>query len=151
MLAIVSKFVWDNYRYSPTMTDPNRAIVLVIGQQFKWNVIYPGPDKKIGRYLLYPQAHRSAPGRTPPATTSHILSPACAGPAFLPYDNALTAIDQYIDTVNPLGKDFTDPDGKDDDWQGAWPVSWSFPRTARSKLSSPARMSSTTFSCPTFA
>ena len=118
VLAIVSKFVWDNYRYSPTMTDPNRAIVLVIGQQFKWNVIYPGPDKKLGRYLMYPEptdlAWPNPAGDDKPYTFAGVR-----GPAFLPYDKALTAIDQYIDTVNPLGKDFSDPDGKDDDWQGA--------------------------------
>ena len=42
-----------------------------------------------------------------------------AGPASLPYAQATSAINSYIDQENPLGKDFTDPDGKDDDWQGA--------------------------------
>jgi hypothetical protein len=41
------------------------------------------------------------------------------GPAFLPYKEAVNAINKYIDQVNPLGKDFSDPDGKDDDWKGA--------------------------------
>ena len=39
---------------NPAGEDPNRAIVLVVGQQFKWNVIYPGPRQKLGRYLLFP-------------------------------------------------------------------------------------------------
>ena len=39
------------------------------------------------------------------------------GPASLPPDQAVAAINRYIDTVNPLGRDFTDPDGKDDDYQ----------------------------------
>ena len=28
-----------------------------IGQQFKWNIIYPGPDGKLGKYLLYPKPY----------------------------------------------------------------------------------------------
>ena len=38
-LVLFSKKVWDNYRYSPFATDPSKATVLVIGEQFKWNVI----------------------------------------------------------------------------------------------------------------
>ncbi len=53
VLALASKRVWDNYRYADE--DPNRATILVIGQQFKWNVIYPGPDGKLGRYLIFPR------------------------------------------------------------------------------------------------
>ena len=34
----------------------------------------------------------------------------------LPYENAVKAINTYIDQNNPLGKDFNDPDGKDDNW-----------------------------------
>ena len=45
VLALWTKRVWDNYRYSPTANDPNRLQVLVIGQQFNWNVIYPGPKR----------------------------------------------------------------------------------------------------------
>ena len=39
ILALASKRVWDNFRYSPDMDDPGRAKVLVIGEQFKWNII----------------------------------------------------------------------------------------------------------------
>jgi cytochrome c oxidase subunit 2 len=118
ILALCSKFVWDDYRYSSSATDPNRATILVVGQQFKWNVIYPGPDHKLGRYLLFPKptdlAWPNPSGDDKPYTFAGVR-----GPAFLPYDKAIVAIDQYIDTVNPLGKDFTDPDGKDDDWKAA--------------------------------
>src|SRR5207237_6406317 len=41
------------------------------------------------------------------------------GPAYLPYKDAVDAINKYIDSTNPLGKDFSDPDGKDDDWKNA--------------------------------
>ena len=56
LLALGSKKVWDNYRYNPGLDDPNRAKVLVIGERFKWNIVYPGPDGKFGRYLVYPKA-----------------------------------------------------------------------------------------------
>jgi len=109
VLAMASKKVWDNYRYSPSADDPNRAQILVIGQQFKWNVVYPGPDRKIGRYLAYP-----SPTDTKwPDGKNHA---GAAGPAFLPYERAMGAIRTYIATENPIGKDVADPDGADDDW-----------------------------------
>jgi hypothetical protein len=39
------------------------------------------------------------------------------GPASLPYQQAVAAISQYVTQVNKLGKDFEDPDGKDDNWE----------------------------------
>jgi heme/copper-type cytochrome/quinol oxidase subunit 2 len=118
VLAIWSKFVWDNYRYSPSSEDPNRAIVLVVGQQFKWNVVYPGPDHKLGRYMMFPKPTDLA-WPNPTGDGKPYMYAGVRGPAFLPYVESVNAINKYIDTVNPLGKDFSDPDGKDDDWQGA--------------------------------
>ena len=130
ILALWSKVVWDNYRYAPSGQDPNRAIILVVGQQFKWNIIYPGPDHKLGRYLIIPGQPDLAWGN-PSGQDKPYMFAGVPGPAFLPYDKAIAAINQYIDTVNPLGKDFTDPDGKDDDWQGAGPRVGDPERSAR--------------------
>jgi heme/copper-type cytochrome/quinol oxidase subunit 2 len=113
-LSAGSKRAWDNFRDSPTMNDPNRAKILVIGQQFKWNVIYPGPDGKFGRYLIYPKpTDLTWPAD---ATGKPIRFAGVDGPAQLPYKQSVAAINNYIDSENPLGKDFSDPDGKDDDW-----------------------------------
>jgi cytochrome c oxidase subunit 2 len=109
VLALASKKVWDAYRYSPKGEDPGRAIVLVIGEQFKWNYIYPGPDGKLGAYMKYP---KPTDARWPGGVTFQ----GSKGPADLPYDRALAAINSYIGSENPLGKDFDDPDGKDDNW-----------------------------------
>jgi heme/copper-type cytochrome/quinol oxidase subunit 2 len=117
-LALFSKVVWDEYRYAPSSEDPNRAIVLVVGQQFKWNVIYPGPDRKLGRYMMFPRP-TDLRWPNPSGDGKPYRYADVDGPAFLPYDKAVSAINKYIDSVNPLGKDFTDPDGKDDDWQSA--------------------------------
>lgn len=117
VLALFSKTVWDKYRYGGG-EDPNRAIVLVVGQQFKWNIIYPGADHKLGRYMMFPRptdlAWPNPAGDDKPYTFANVK-----GPAFLPYGEAVTAINRYIDSVNPLGKDFSDPAGADDDWKGA--------------------------------
>jgi heme/copper-type cytochrome/quinol oxidase subunit 2 len=117
LLALFSKQVWDEFRYSPDLTDPNRAKVLVIGQQFKWNIIYPGPDGKFGRYLLFPKPTDLQWPPGPDGKSPEFAG--VAGPSSLHYDDAVKAIGQYIDTVNPLGKDFTDADGKDDNYQDA--------------------------------
>jgi cytochrome c oxidase subunit 2 len=110
VLALASKKVWDNYRYSPKGDDPGRAVVLVIGEQFKWNVIYPGPDGKLGAYLKYP---KPSDAHWPGGVTYQ----GTKGPAELPYDKAIAAINAYIGDTNTLGKDLNDPDGKDDNWE----------------------------------
>jgi heme/copper-type cytochrome/quinol oxidase subunit 2 len=116
-MAMGSEHVWKNFRTSADLDDPNRTQILVIGQQFKWNVIYPGPDGKFGRYLKYPKPTDAnwpvdADGKA--VTFENV-----PGPASLPYKDAVTAITTYIASENPLGKDFSDPDGKDDDWTKA--------------------------------
>jgi heme/copper-type cytochrome/quinol oxidase subunit 2 len=113
-LALGSERVWNNYRESPDLQNPNRSKILVIGQQFKWNVVYPGPDGKFGRYLIYPKPTDLAWPVGPDGEPTRFAN--VPGPASLPFKDAVAAINTYIDTENPLGKDFSDPDGKDDDW-----------------------------------
>src|SRR5678816_1492603 len=43
VLALASKGVWHNYRYNESEKD-ERSQIMVVGEQFKWNVIYPGAD-----------------------------------------------------------------------------------------------------------
>jgi cytochrome c oxidase subunit 2 len=119
VLALASKKVWDEYRYSPDLDNPNRAKVLVIGQQFKWNVIYPGPDGKFGRYLLFPKPTDVAWPVGPDGKPQKFAG--VPGPASLPYEKAVSAVNEFIDSEpgNRLGKDYSDPDGKDDDFQNA--------------------------------
>jgi len=119
ILALASKKVWDDYRYSPTSDDPNRAKILVIGQQFKWNTVYPGGDKKFGKYLLFPRPTDVAWQNPSGDVSKPYTFAGVPGPAYLPYKDAVNAINQYIEQVNPLGKDFYDEDGKDDDWKNA--------------------------------
>jgi heme/copper-type cytochrome/quinol oxidase subunit 2 len=108
-LAVWNKGVWDRFRFNPDLQRDDVAKILVIGQQFKWNVVYPGPDGKLGKYLIFP---KPTDKQWPDGKTRRGVP----GPAFLPYDEAVKAINAYIDAENPLGKDMLDPDGKDDDW-----------------------------------
>jgi hypothetical protein len=73
---------------------------MVVGEQFKWNVIFPGPDGKIGKYLQFPKV---------------------SDPKFRLLDarRARQRINDYIADENPLGKamdEKTEPYGADDDW-----------------------------------
>jgi heme/copper-type cytochrome/quinol oxidase subunit 2 len=112
VLALASKKVWDNYRYSASLVDPDRAKVLVIGERFKWNVIYPGPDGEFGRYMVYPSP-------SDPRWPDGQPYDGVEGPAMLPYDKAVQTINRYNDARNKLGKDHSDPAGKDDDYQAS--------------------------------
>jgi cytochrome c oxidase subunit 2 len=101
ILALATKRVWDRYRYSKDAHDPDRAQVLVVGEQFQWNFVFPGPDQKLGTYLAYPRP-------TDPEYRT------------LTYPKALAAIGKYINDTNPLGQRLeknnpADP-GKDDDY-----------------------------------
>ncbi len=124
MLSVASIRVWNNYRYSDIADSPNKVKILVIGQQFQWNTIYPGPDGKLGRYLVYPKPTDTKwPDPRPAAQQkSPYLFPegkgGVPGPAFLPYEASVKAINNFNE-LNPQGKDFNDPDGKDDIYQGA--------------------------------
>ncbi len=119
-LAVANKGVWENLRFNPAMDKPGTAQLLVIGQQFKWNVIYPGPDGKLGKYLIYPKPTdvKWSDPRTDAAKKSGkpFLFARVEGPAYLPYEQAVKQIGNYIDQFNKLGKDFDDADGKDDNW-----------------------------------
>ena len=78
-LAVANKGVWDRLRFNPDENHPDKATILVIGQQFKWNVIYPGPDGKLGRYLIFPKP-------TDTKWPGGIKFANVAGPAALKYD-----------------------------------------------------------------
>ena len=115
VLALTSKRAWENWRQSPDLVDPNRTSILIIGERFKWNVIYPGPDGKFGRYLQYPKVTDKAwPIAVPMATRPSFGG--VPGPASVPAEDAAKLIGDYVDQINPLGKDFSDPEGADDDW-----------------------------------
>jgi cytochrome c oxidase subunit 2 len=117
-LAVASAKVWDDYRYSAE--DSNAANILVIGQQFKWNIIYPGKDGKFGRYLQFPKPTDAAWPHNP-GDTQHLFM-GVPGPASLPYVQAVAAINQYISQPGvqyQLGKDMADPAGMDDDYEDA--------------------------------
>lgn len=109
-LAVANKGVWDRLRFNPDANRPDKATILVIGQQFKWNVVYPGADGKLGRYMLYPKP-------TDIRWPGGITFAGVKAPSALKYDDAVKQINAYADQVNPLGKDMDDPDGKDDNWE----------------------------------
>lgn len=114
VLAYYSRNVWNDYRYAPDTrsADVHPAKIMVIGQQFKWNILYPGPDGKFGRYLIYPK-----PSDASWPDGSKFMG--YSAPRDIPPDQAQSVIGRYIDLIDPLGKDFNDPAGKDDDWKGA--------------------------------
>jgi heme/copper-type cytochrome/quinol oxidase subunit 2 len=112
VLVVWNKGVWDKMRFFSDAERSAAAKVLVIGQQFKWNIVYPGPDGELGRYLIYPKPT----DRTWPDKKPHGGVP---GPAYLPEDKVRRAIADYVERENPLGKDLSDPKGLDDDWQKA--------------------------------
>src|SRR3954469_4537659 len=98
-ISLATKRVWDEFRYG-NANDTDRAQLMVIGQQFKWNFIYPGPDGKVGKYLNYPK----------PSDPEYAHKPAKQAA-----DLVATEL-----TANPLGqrmsaKDPKDP-GLDDDY-----------------------------------
>lgn len=100
VIALLTKRSWDTYRFPPYANNADRVQVLVVGEQFKWNVVYPGPDKELGTYLSYPKP-------TDPKYRAKS------------WDDALKAINNDV-AQNPLGqvihpdKKVPDP-GRDDD------------------------------------
>ncbi len=84
-LALGSKGVWDQYRAFQPADDDDPVEILVVGEQFKWNVVYPGPDGKFGRYLAYPKV-------TDPQFRT------------LAYEEALDAVNREIQQNNPMGR-----------------------------------------------
>ncbi|MDB5294840.1 MAG: cytochrome c oxidase subunit, partial [Phycisphaerales bacterium] len=118
-LALWTKVAWDRFRSPPEATDQNRAQILVVGEQFKWNVVYPGADGRLGRYLVYPKTTDPKWPLLPPGDTDSPFPAEVPGPAYLPPDKARGFLNEYIANKNPLGKDFADPAGLDDDYQAA--------------------------------
>ncbi len=116
-LSLITKGVWDNYRYAPGIDHQKAPKILVIGQQYKWNVVYPGPDGKMGRYLIFPKPTDLKWPAVPEGASFDF--PPVPGPAYMKEVDALVVLDKYIDEINPLGKDFSDPAGLDDDWKGS--------------------------------
>lgn len=99
-ISLATKQVWDTYRFGDAADEGKRAQILVVGEQFKWNVVYPGPDGKLGTYLSYPK------------TTDPKYN-------FKPGPQATKDVENEL-RDNPLGqaideKDPNDP-GKDDDY-----------------------------------
>ncbi len=87
--------------------------------------MYAGGDGVLGRYLVFPRIDdalwpnpnviNAGTAATPPPFSFR----GSAGPADLPAGEREAAIGTYIEQINPLGKDFADPAGWDDDWQSA--------------------------------
>ena len=125
-LFIVSERGWQALKFdrlSDSQLESQK--LLVVGERFAWSVVYPGDDGELGGYLAWPRptdalwpnpevvdaATAAAP---PPFTFAGV-----AGPAELPEDERADAIARYREAINPLGKDFADPLGWDDDWHAA--------------------------------
>jgi len=120
VIALYSKGVWDRYRHGDPAEQGKPARLLVIGQQFQWNVIYAGADGKLGKYLVYPKPSDRLWPKGPdggPFTFTFGKYEDTKGPADMPYEDAMKAINAYIDQENPLGKVFDDPAGKDDNFE----------------------------------
>jgi heme/copper-type cytochrome/quinol oxidase subunit 2 len=116
-LALWSKGAWEAFRESPTQNDKDRCRIMVIAEQFNWNVIYPGPDGKLGKYLIFPKTTDTKWPKMPPGDADDLaVSTGYPGPAYMASVDAQKILNDYIQNKNPLGKDFDDPDGKDDDW-----------------------------------
>jgi heme/copper-type cytochrome/quinol oxidase subunit 2 len=95
LLAVASTKIWTRYR-NPNVSPGETAQIMVIGEQFKWNVIYPGPDGVVGEYLKFPR----------PSDPKYRA---------LPGPDAMKRIESDIQE-QPLGKQ-DDAAGKDDDWE----------------------------------
>jgi len=119
-MAIASANVARTSKFTGPSSELDVQRFVVIGQQFKWNVVGAGPDGKVGVYGVYPRefdAHWPADERGRAVRFRNV-----AGPAFIGPDERDDAISAYIALVNPLGKLFDpdlDPDGADDQWRGA--------------------------------
>ena len=100
-MALASKGIWDRYRYAEEYDHSPQTEVLVIGEQFQWNFVYPGKDGKFGQYMAYAQP---------------------SDPAYrkLKYEEAMKKINADI-IDNPLGQnqnweDLEAKPGQDDDY-----------------------------------
>ncbi|HET6248254.1 MAG TPA: cytochrome c oxidase subunit II transmembrane domain-containing protein [Tepidisphaeraceae bacterium] len=112
VVALWTKRAWDTYRYSPTANDPNAPKILVIGEQYQWNVLYGGPRNKIGRFLIFPKTTDLTWPTVPDGQS--FAFPDVKGPAYMPEAEAQAVLNNYIASVNPLGRDYSDPDTNPD-------------------------------------
>ena len=114
VLAMVSKRVWDQYRYSGDLTDPRSHHVLVVAQQFNWNTFYAGADNKLGQYLAYPRPTDAYWPRD--SKGNRVRFRGVDGPARLPAGEAESAVNAWV-AGHPFGKvedPVLDPAGADD-------------------------------------
>ena len=100
VIALATKRVWDEYRFSDMAVDDNRAQILVVGEQFKWNFVFPGTDEKLGRYMNFPQ----------PTDAKYITLTRADALAKINGDIAANPLGQALDAKNK-----EDP-GTDDDY-----------------------------------
>ena len=100
VIALATKRVWDNYRFSEMRLDENRAQILVVGEQFKWNVVFPGTDQKLGQYMAFPQ----------PTDAKYITMTRDAALRQISTDIAANPLGQALDTKNPKEDPGTDDD-----------------------------------------
>ncbi len=112
-LFIISEYAWEDLK-AGRLGDADAEVqrVLVIGEQFAWSVIEPGPDGQLGSYLVWPQPT----DQTWPDGKSFAGVP---GPIDLPPGRRDDTIARYREVVDPIGKDFADPLGRDDVYQSA--------------------------------
>jgi len=118
-IVIWTKGSWEKFRMGDPGDTRKPANILVIAQQYAWNVIYAGPDGKLGKYLVFPKPSdktwppkRDKDGKLVYETFDYNGTDT-NGPADLPFNDAVSAINSYIET-NPLGKVYSDQDGLDD-------------------------------------
>ncbi len=102
VLALASKRVWESFRFGDELDAAAPPVeVLVIGEQFKWNFVYPGKDGRFGQYLVFPQPSDPEMRKWPQAEVTKKINAAIG--------------------ENPLGQSqrFDTPEaapGKDDDY-----------------------------------
>ncbi len=123
LVGLVGLFVASDRTWEQLKADRNADAaavdvqrVYVIGERFAWSVVGAGPDGTPGTYLVFPL---EADEFWPSDASGPVTFRGVAGPLALPEADRAAAVAAYVDTLNPLGKDFADHAGVDDDWRGA--------------------------------
>jgi heme/copper-type cytochrome/quinol oxidase subunit 2 len=104
-IALESVKSWNEYRYASLDNSKPVDEILIVAQQFKWNVVYPGPDRKLGDYLVFP---RPSDPRFRVDSRGNVL----------PFEKAVALANEVI-SENPLGQDRIGPNAAyaaDDDY-----------------------------------
>ena len=117
-LFVASDRTWERLKAerNADAAAANVQRVYVIGERFAWSVVGPGPDGVLGEYLDFPE---ETDDLWPATADGPVAFRGVAGPAALPEAERAAAVAAYVETINPLGKNFADPAGLDDEWQGA--------------------------------